>query len=767
MPSAACAGLNERQCEAVEAIGGPLLIVAGPGSGKTRVITHRIAYLIREAGVSPYRIAALTFTNKAAREMQTRLFGKSEDDPAAPLLGWHQRSSGLTVGTFHSFCARLLRTDGEVMGLDRNFAIYDAADQTAAIKRAMSEVDVNPKAFSPGAVLSIISKAKSELVGVEGFGLNKENYLDEVAHRVYEQYEHMLAQSSALDFDDLLFKTHTLLAQYPRVAEKYQDRYVHFMIDEFQDTNVAQYAIARRIAEGSNNLAVVGDPDQSIYSWRNAKVGNILSFERDFPTAKRITLEESYRSTRTILDVAQNVIAANSQRVEKSLWTNNALGVPIVVREEYKEEDEAQYVIREVHRLTRAEGFALGDVAVMYRVNAQSRALEEACLRFGVAYQVVGGQKFYQRQEIKDLAHYLRLVSNPHDDVALERVINVPARGIGRRTLDHLTRAARDRGTSMYAAIESTSDSGAGPFPPRSAQALTRFRDLIGGLTEESRTLDIVELIDLVMERTGYRQHLESTERGEERMDNVQEFRGSAREYTHLGVEEALTAFLEGVSLVSDIDSFEEQPDALTLITLHQSKGLEFPVVFIVGMEEGLMPHSRSMGTPEEIEEERRLCYVGVTRAQKRLYLLRAFRRGFWGGSGPSDPSRFLEDIPRDLIEGATPKEAPQKPAVQAAAPSTRLERPARRRPASNGGGEAKPAVARARRRVRDRREAAPAAPAAAYATGDKVRHPTFGDGIVMSCTPSGGDFQLTVAFKEGHGVKRLLLGFAPLEKLG
>ncbi len=652
------------------------------------------------------------------------------------------------------------------MGLDRNFAIYDAADQTAAIKRAMSEVDVNPKAFSPGAVLSIISKAKSELVGVEGFGLNKENYLDEVAHRVYEQYEHMLAQSSALDFDDLLFKTHTLLAQFPRVAEKYQDRYVHFMIDEFQDTNVAQYAIARKIAEGSNNLAVVGDPDQSIYSWRNAKVGNILSFERDFPTAKRITLEESYRSTRTILDVAQNVIAANSQRVEKGLWTNNALGVPIVVREEYKEEDEAQYVIREVHRLTRAEGFALGDVAVMYRVNAQSRALEEACLRFGVAYQVVGGQKFYQRQEIKDLAHYLRLVSNPHDDVALERVINVPARGIGRRTLDHLTRAARDRGTSMYAAIESTSDSGAGPFPPRSAQALTRFRDLIGGLTEESKTLDIVELIDLVMERTGYRQHLESTERGEDRLDNVQEFRGSAREYTHLGVEEALTAFLEGVSLVSDIDSFEEQPDALTLITLHQSKGLEFPVVFIVGMEEGLIPHSRSMGTPDEIEEERRLCYVGVTRAQKRLYLLRAFRRGFWGGSGPSDPSRFLEDIPRDLIEGATPKEAPQKPAAQAAAPSTRLERPARRRPASNGGGEAKPAVARARRRVRDRREAEPAAPAAAYATGDKVRHPTFGDGIVMSCTPSGGDFQLTVAFKEGHGVKRLLLGFAPLERV-
>ena len=428
MPADPLAGLNDRQREAVQAIAGPLLIVAGPGSGKTRVITHRIAYLRRHPRVSLSSIAALTFTNKAAREMQSRLFERNPKDGAAPLLEPHERSSGLTVGTFHSFCARLLRTDGEVMGLDRNFAIYDAADQTAAIKRAMSEVDVNPKAFSPGVVLSKISKAKSELVGVEGFGLNKQDYVDEVAHRVYEQYEHMLAQSSALDFDDLLLKTHTLLSEYPRVAEKYRDRYVHFMIDEFQDTNVAQYAIARRIAEGSNNLAVVGDPDQSIYSWRNAKVGNILSFERDFPTAKRITLEESYRSTRTILDVAQNVIAANSQRVEKGLWTNNALGAQIVVREEYKEEDEAQYVIREVHRLTSAEGFALGDVAVMYRVNAQSRALEEACRRFGVAYQIVGGQKFYQRREIKDVAAYLRLVSNPHDDVALERVINVPAR---------------------------------------------------------------------------------------------------------------------------------------------------------------------------------------------------------------------------------------------------------------------------------------------------------------------------------------------------
>ena len=782
MTSAACAGLNERQCEAVQAIGGPLLIVAGPGSGKTRVITHRIAYLIREAGVSAYRIAALTFTNKAAREMQSRLFGKGEKDPSSPLLGWHQRNSGLAVGTFHSFCARLLRTDGEAMGLDRNFAIYDSADQNAAIKRAMSEVDVNPKMFSPGAVLSIISKAKSELVGVEGFGLRKENYLDEIAHRVYEQYEHMLAQSSALDFDDLLFRTYTLLTEFPSVAEKYQERYVHFLIDEFQDTNVAQYAIARKIAERHNNLAVVGDPDQSIYSWRNADIRNILSFRRDFPTAQVIALEENYRSTSTILDAALKLISPNSQRIERSLWTNNGTGSPIVVREEYNEEDEAQYVVREVHRLTRAEGYALGDIAVMYRVNAQSRALEEACRRYGVAYQIVGGQKFYERREIKDVAAYLRLVSNPHDDVALSRVINVPTRGIGQRTVDNLLRAARDRGTSMYAAIESMGETGGGPFPlrPAQAQALTRFRELIGRLTEESRSLDLVDLIDAVMEQTGYRRYVEESaetgERAEDRLDNLQEFRGAAREFTNLSIEEALTAFLEDISLVSDVDSFEEQPDAITLITLHQSKGLEFPVVFMVGMEEGLLPHSRSMDTPEEIEEERRLCYVGVTRAQKRLYLLRAFRRGFWGGSGPSDPSRFLEDIPRGLIEGAAQSairstssgqgsgQAPAHPPDRSAASSG--GRTARPRPASNGAGEARPAVERARRRRRERREASPAAPA--YAAGDKVRHPAFGDGIVMSCAPAaGGDFQITVAFKEGHGVKRLLLGFAPLEKVG
>ncbi|MCI0441119.1 MAG: UvrD-helicase domain-containing protein, partial [Chloroflexi bacterium] len=445
------------------------------------------------------------------------------------------------------------------------------------------------------------------------------NYFDEIVRRVYSGYDNLLAQSKALDFDDLLFKTYLLFEHFPDIAKKYQDRYVHFMIDEFQDTNIAQYAIARQVARSYQNLCVVGDPDQSIYSWRNADIRNILSFQDDFPQAKIIALEENYRSTQTILDAAKNLIRSNVQRVEKDLWTKNGTGVPIVVAEGYNEEEEAQFVLKELQNLVTGRGaggrrYKLGDIAVMYRVNAQSRALEESCLRYGVPYQVVGGMKFYQRQEVKDISAYLRLVANPHDDVSLARVINVPARGIGQRTLDDLTRLARDMQTSMFDAIGIIAQGQSG-FAPRSAQALVNFQQLINGLIEESKSRSLPELIDIVAQRSGYKDYLEGeTDRGEERTENIQEFRNSAQDYLHFGAD-ALTAFLENVSLVSDVDSFEERPDALTLITLHQAKGLEFPVVFIVGMEEGLLPHSRSLDDPGELEEERRLCYVGVTRA--------------------------------------------------------------------------------------------------------------------------------------------------------
>ena len=756
-------GLNPKQREAVETIEGPLLIIAGPGSGKTRVITHRIAYLVTVCGVSPYRIAAVTFTNKAAREMRQRLFGASDKDGSAPLLG--MRHQELSVYTFHAFCAGVLRREGGNIGLDRNYVIYDDSDQIALLKRSMIEVNVDPKQYSPRALQSAISTAKSQLIDVEGFGLNRETYWDELVHRVYERYEELLSLSSAVDFDDLLHKTHFLFNQFPDVADKYQGRYVHFMIDEFQDTNVAQYAIAKQLSESHRNLAVVGDPDQSIYSWRNADIRNILSFQRDYPEAKVITLAESYRSTKTILEAADKLIAQNEQRVEKELWTSNGRGVPIVVSEGYDDREEAQLVVKELGRLVQEEGYARSDVAVMYRVNAQSRALEESCLRYGVPYQLVGGLRFYQRQEVKDLVAYLRLVANPDDDVSLARIINLPLRGIGQRTLDELTRLARDLGTSMSAAIQAMSQGqdGAGQpdvsLPARSVRALVNFQELIQGLAQESVALDTVKVIDLVLDRTGYGRYIqEEAERGEERWENLQELRSTAEGFGHLEGRDGLTAFLESVALVSDIDSMDEKVDAITLITLHQAKGLEFPVVFIVGMEEGILPHSRSMDNEAEMEEERRLCYVGVTRAKERLYLHRAFRRGFQGGGyGPSTPSRFLADIPRKLSVAL--RSGSRRPAGSAAwrPDRKRVSAGAERRRAlqGNGSGPSPKSTSEAE-----------SGPKVSLSMGDKVRHATFGDGIVMDTKRSGEDVEVTVAFKSEHGPKRLLLSFAPLEKV-
>jgi DNA helicase-2/ATP-dependent DNA helicase PcrA len=734
-------GLNPQQREAVEHIDGPLLIIAGPGSGKTRVITHRIAYLVRVCGISPHRVAAVTFTNKAAREMRERLHS---------LLGAGARD--LTVSTFHAFCAMLLRRDGDNIGLERSFAIYDNADQLALLKRSMTEVNVDPKQFSARAIQTRISSAKSQLIGVEGFALARESYFDEIVHRVYERYQELLSRSTAVDFDDLLLRTHLLLERFPEVAGKYQNRYVHLMIDEFQDTNVAQYAIARQLSQQYRNLCVVGDPDQSIYSWRNADIRNILSFQSDYPEAKVIALEENYRSTQTILDAAQGLIAPNDKRVDKELWTRNGRGVPIVVGEGYNEQEEALFVIRELERLVRNDGLSRRDAAVMYRVNAQSRALEEACLRYGVPYQLVGSLRFYQRQEIKDLTAYLRLVANPDDDVSFARVANVPLRAIGQRTLDHLTRLARDKGVSMFSAIQEISqsdgnlDQAAATLPARSRRALTIFQELIKTLASESESLDLVELIDLVLERSGYRRYVQDeAERGEERWENIQELRNTASDFLDLEGRDALTAFLESVSLVSDTDNLDEKVDALTLITLHQAKGLEFSVVFIVGMEEGILPHVRSMDSEAEIEEERRLCYVGFTRAKERLYLHRAFRRrGFRGGSETSMPSRFLADIPQNLIIS---------PSTSAAEPVGSAKTRNGRRGYSAGSTKSSP-----------RQDASEPRPA--LATGDKVRHATFGDGIVMAARPSGDDVEVTVAFTEGNGVKRLLLSFAPLEKV-
>ena len=764
--------LNPRQLEAVETVDGPLLIVAGPGSGKTRVITHRIAHLVQEHRVWPSRIGAVTFTNRAAREMRERLFGRSKDDPAAPLLSWAIRGQGLTVSTFHSFCAQMLRQEADAVKLRRDFVIYDDSDQMAVVKTAMAEVNADPKKFNPRSVLSAISDAKSRLVGVDAFGAGKGSYWDEIVHRTYERYEQVLYSNSALDFDDLLVKAHTLLRDVTEVADSYRERYLHFMVDEFQDTNVAQYAIARQISQLHRNLCVVGDPDQSIYSWRSADVRNLQSFQADFPETKVVVLEENYRSTQTILDAASGVISANEGRVEKKLWTKNDGGAPIVVMDAYDERDEAQLVMRESERLVRQESHDRGDIAVMYRVNAQSRAFEDACARYGVPYQLVGGVRFYQRQEVKDVVAYLRLVANPDDDVSFARVVNVPSRGIGQRTMAKLADAARDQGVSMFTAIGGVNAGGGlGTLQPRAVRALTGFRDMVAGLREGREEQDLAALIDAVLAKTGYLKYAsQDEERGEERLENLEELKATASEFGDNDEGEALTAFLERVSLVSDTDDLEDNSDRITLITLHQAKGLEFRVVFMVGMEEGLLPHIRAIEDPDpkEMEEERRLAYVGVTRAKERLYVSHAARRGFRGGYGPNTPSRFLDDIPERLIDrtsSAPSNDFGTRWGLMDKA--TTLKRPVMDSPRVGNGAQpaprptqSAPKVRRPSPRPKEVQEVLPA-----LATGDKVRHAKFGEGMVTGTKLSGTDVEVTVAFPD-EGVKRLLLSFAKLEKV-
>ena len=717
-------GLNPAQREAAETTEGPLLIIAGPGSGKTRVITHRIAYLVRVTGVSPHRIAAVTFTNKAAREMRERL---------DRLLG--TRAGGLTCSTFHALCVAILRKEGGAIGVDRDFAIYDQEDQISLLKRSMEEANLDPKRYPVRAVLNAISQAKSNLLDPTEYAKTVGSYYEEIVQRVYERYQGLLSRSKALDFDDLLLKAVRLFEQAPEVLRQYQDRYLHLMVDEFQDTNVVQYTLAKLLAGKYRNICVVGDPDQSIYSWRNADIRNILSFKRDYPDAKVVSLEENYRSTQNILEAAKSLIAPNRERLEKELYTQKEQGTPLEVHEAHNEEEEAQWVVREMDRLVKEEKYRHGDCAVMYRINAQSRALEEAHLRYGVPYRLVGAVRFYHRREVKDVVAYLRLLRNPYDEVSLERVINVPTRGIGARTVEELGQIARARELPLYTALQAIvaeSEEGAEPaLPARSLAALARFLQLLNGLMEEAGRLGVSDLIDALIERIGYRRYLmEGDERGEEKWENVMELRGQARDFQELPPDESLMGFLERVALVSDVDNLDQTQDAVTLTTLHQAKGLEFPVVFMVGMEEGLLPHARSLDDPAEMEEERRLCYVGITRAEERLYLVRAFRRTIMGGGMPSMPSRFLRDIPKELIA------RPQPVAVGS--------------PGTWGQNSRAPQVERV---------------PTPFRAGDKVRHATFGEGIVVNCAPADTDHEVTVAFKGNSGVKRLLHSIAGLER--
>ena len=721
------AELNPAQREAVEAIGGPVLILAGPGSGKTRVIAHRVAYLIKVCGVNPRRIMAVTFTNKAAREMEARLYR---------LVSSSVRE--LTLGTFHAIGARILRMDGNAIGIDSHFVIYDREDQTSLIKRGIQEVGLDPKQYAPQAIASAITAAKSRMLTPQDFIQYSHSYFDEVVERVYERYQQLLGESNALDFDDLLMKVVQLFRSSPDILSRYQERYLHIQVDEFQDTNLVQYELIKQISGKYRNICVVGDPDQSIYSWRFADLRNILSFEKDYPEAKVVLLEQNYRSTKMILETASHVISANQQRKPKDLWTNNEMGELTTVVETYSEQEEAQFVVNEIERLVGQGRVRLGDCAVMYRTNAQSRALEEAFVRYGTPYKLVAGTRFYERREIKDIIAYLRLIQNPYDSVSLLRIINVPGRGIGQQTLAKLSSRAKSLGVPEYRALQQIAELKEGeepqsPFTSRITRTLAGFLNLMEEFMARSQELNLVDLFDLVIERSGYREYILSGVDGEERWDNTLELRTVAQEYRHLNPPEGLAAFLEGVTLVSDVDGLDESVDTVTLITLHQAKGLEFPVVFIVGMEDGLLPHFRSFDDSAQMEEERRLCYVGVTRAKQRVYLVRAFRRSLMGSSTINPPSRFLNDIPQHL---------------------------------TSGGGWWQREDSLAATMYSWSKAATPSVITQELKAGDHVRHAQFGEGIVVSSQPVTDDREVVVVFSSGVGVKKLLLSFARLEKV-
>ncbi len=718
------AELNPAQREAVETISGPVLILAGPGSGKTKVITHRVAYLIKVCGISPRRIMAVTFTNKAAREMTERLH---------QLVG--RLAGDLTLGTFHAICARILRQSGRPIGIDPRFVIYDEDDQISLIKRSLQEVGLDPKQYAPRAIVSAISSAKSRVLTPEEYLQSGRSYFEEVVGRVYERYQQLLTESNALDFDDLLMRAVLLFRQSPEILSRYQERYQHIQVDEFQDTNLTQYELIKQLAGKYRNICVVGDADQSIYSWRSADLRNILNFERDYPEAKVVLLEQNYRSTKMILAMASHIISANEQRKPKNLWTDNEPGELAAVIETYTEQEEAQFVVSEIERLVGQAKFSLGDCAVMYRTNAQSRALEEAFVRYGTPYKLVAGTRFYERREIKDIIAYLRLIQNPNDSVSLLRVINVPGRGIGQQTLAKLSGWARSLGMPEYRALQLLAEQKGKEdlFNPRITRVLIAFLNLIEEFRASSREISLVKLFDLVTKRTGYQEYIINGIGGEERWDNILELRAVAQEYKAMELPDGLTAFLEGATLVADVDGLDETVDTVTLITLHQAKGLEFPVVFIVGMEDGILPHFRSFDDPAQMEEERRLCYVGVTRAKQRVYLVRAFRRSLMGSSTVNKPSRFLEDIPRHLISGGGWWQGEERQIASDMYSWNKIP--------------------------------APSVTALEPKAGDHVRHATFGEGVVVSCQSVKDDAEVVVVFDRA-GIKKLLLSFAKLEKI-
>ncbi|MCW5937329.1 MAG: UvrD-helicase domain-containing protein [Fimbriimonadaceae bacterium] len=722
------ATLNPEQREAVMWPGGPLMVFAGAGSGKTRVITCRIARLIAE-GVAPWRILSVTFTNKAAREMKERIVEMAGEE-----------SSGIWMGTFHSICARMLRMDGEAVGLNRNFVVYDDSDQMSLVREILKVRGIEDKSIQPRAVLAEISKAKERLNGPEEYSRHATGFFDRIVADVYSDYQKALARANAVDFDDILVKSVRLLEQAQSVREKYQERFLHVLVDEYQDVNFAQYRFADLIAEKHRNITIVGDDDQSIYAWRGADVSLMMRFSADHPDAKVVMLSQNYRSTKRILDAAHDVIRHNRGRAEKRLWTENESGAPITLSETGTEQDEAVQIADHIIREVRMGKRSYGDFAVLYRTNAQSRVLEEAFLTMRVPHVLVGGQRFYERKEIKDLTAYLRVVLNPLDDVSIRRILNVPARAIGGTTLARLDQWVAETGRPLWDALRDISLQ-----QELSKKALSGVR-LFVGLIEDGAELaqrgTVTPVLKHLMDKSGYLDDLrrDGSDEGVSRLENLQELVNVTSEYDATTEEPSLGGFLEQVALVADVDALNEGGEAVTLMTLHSSKGLEFPVVFLIGLEEGVFPHSRSLGNETELQEERRLAYVGMTRARQELHLTHATRRALFGQPSFNRRSRFLDDLPPESLEtlfGSRPVMAP-----------ARVVRPDRT--GQYAVVESKP------------RETPVWQPP--FTVGQRVQHRKFGIGVVVACGPLKNDAEVTVAFPGAVGVKKMVQSLAKLE---
>ncbi|HIZ54507.1 MAG TPA: DNA helicase PcrA [Candidatus Enterococcus avicola] len=738
-------GMNERQQEAVQLTQGPLLLMAGAGSGKTRVLTHRIAYLIEEKMINPWNILAITFTNKAAKEMKERV---------TQLLG--SQGEDVWVSTFHSMCVRILRRDIDKIGYSQNFTILDSSEQLSVMKRIIKELNLDPKKYDARGILATISNAKNEILTPKKYEALEGDYYQKIVAKCYTRYQKELQRNQCMDFDDLIMNTIRLFQDAPEVLAFYQNKFQYIHVDEYQDTNHAQYTLVNLLAARFKNLCVVGDADQSIYGWRGADMQNILDFEKDYPNAKVILLEQNYRSTQTILEAANQVIKNNRNRHEKKLWTQNPEGKAITYYRGQSEREEGQFIVNQIGEGIREENRKYSDFAVLYRTNAQSRAIEDVLLKANIPYKMVGGHKFYDRKEIKDLLAYLNAIANPSDSISLERIINVPKRGVGPTSLNKLHQFANMHDWSL---LETAQNADLANISGKAGSELKAFGQMMLDFTQMIPYLSVTELTEQVLEKSGYLNELriQNTLEAQARIENLEEFLTVTQEFDkqyrleveneegETSPEERLIIFLNDLALLSDVDSYEEESSQVTLMTLHAAKGLEFPVVFLVGMEENVFPSSRSLTEDKDVEEERRLAYVGITRAEEKLYITNAFSRMLYGRSQYNRPSRFISEINQTLLEETSSRPA----ATNQGYVSPQVMKPVYHQPTRSA--------------VSNKQMTG--AHASDWSIGDKVNHKKWGQGTVVKLISSGQDTELFIAFPQ-QGVKRLLAAFAPIEKI-